>query len=489
MKARSTGSYPTPFWLARELVVPALLELGRGRSPGQIGELRILEPAVGDGVLLVAALEGLELAYLRAGGDPARLGRFRHGLTCVGVDRDPAAVGRARARLAARGVPGAGLVVGDALSAVDLAGAGTFHLVASNPPFVSARVAAAAGQDRQALIRRYRTARGAFDIAAAFVERSLELLAPGGRLAVILPRSLCATLHGRPLRQLLTTRATVTDLIDVSHRRPFGPRVAVYPLLLRALRRRPRSDDRVCCGALGDPAGWLDHSELAALVNPGFPVGVDPAAAREARARQAAGVPLQNVAEIFAMTAGFAARSTARQLRERAETEADAVPFVTTGSIRPFRVRAGPVRYQRQRWQEPVLLPGDRSREHRDRRPKLLVAGMARQLRAAWCPTAMAGGVNLYGVAPATDLDPFLLLGCLNAPCLTELYGSLYPGKRLGGGYLAVNRHSLGALPVVRPGRPEAQAIAGVARHLHECQGEDAQALRELDELVRLGLS
>ena len=121
--------------------------------------------------------------------------------------------------------------------------------------------------------------------------------------------------------------------------------------------------------------------------------------------------------------------------------------------------------------------------------PKLLVAGMGRRLRAAWCPGAVAGGVSVYGVAPRNDIDPHLLLGCLNAPCLTEVYGCLFPGKRLGGGYLAVNRHTLAALPVVSPDRPQAGAIAGLARQLDRCQGEDPEALQELDQLVRLGLS
>jgi hypothetical protein len=80
------------------------------------------------------------------------------------------------------------------------------------------------------------------DLAAAFIERSLDLLAPQGALALLVPAKLWRTLSGGGVRALLTQQAVVHRLRDWSDAPPQFD-AATYPSLLVATRRtRPEGD-------------------------------------------------------------------------------------------------------------------------------------------------------------------------------------------------------------------------------------------------------
>ena len=140
----------------------------------------------------------------------------------------------------------------------DVAAAGGFHLVIGNPPWVrphalplherlrlrqdflsmrqapwhagAARAGAGAGFSAQA------------DLAAAFVERSLQLTAPGGISALLLPAKLWRTLAGGGLRAWLHAQAQIRTLHDWSQA-PALFDAAVYPSLLVAERRTTPSPE------------------------------------------------------------------------------------------------------------------------------------------------------------------------------------------------------------------------------------------------------
>src|SRR5690606_23811149 len=58
------------------------------------------------------------------------------------------------------------------------------------------------------------------ELASAFVERSLELLAPGGTLAMLLPAKLWSTLSGAGVRMYMARRARLRLLEDWSDAPP-----------------------------------------------------------------------------------------------------------------------------------------------------------------------------------------------------------------------------------------------------------------------------
>ncbi|MFL5600372.1 MAG: Eco57I restriction-modification methylase domain-containing protein [Gemmatimonadaceae bacterium] len=134
----------------------------------------------------------------------------------------------------------------------DVAADGGFDAVIGNPPWVRLHHIAPASRDR---LRRdfavYRNAawqKGAdiagarhgfaaqVDLAALFVERSCDLLQPGGTLALILPAKLWQSLAGGGVRQLLVERTHLSLIEDLTESQSQFD-AAVYPSLLIARRR------------------------------------------------------------------------------------------------------------------------------------------------------------------------------------------------------------------------------------------------------------
>ena len=125
----------------------------------------------------------------------------------------------------------------------DVIADGGFDLVVGNPPWVRAEALAPAR--RAMLARRYRSWRGGAttgyrhqpDLAVAFLERAVELSAPAGALALVLPSKLATAGYGSGIRGLLAERATIHAVVplDTAEAR-FA--ATVYPMALIATRRQ-----------------------------------------------------------------------------------------------------------------------------------------------------------------------------------------------------------------------------------------------------------
>ncbi len=133
----------------------------------------------------------------------------------------------------------------------DVADAGGFDAIVGNPPWV--RVHNMAPEDRA----RYRECFSAFrasawaegargaqagrgfagqaDLAALFLERSTDLLAPGGTLGLLLPSKLWRSLAGGGARRLMLERTRIVTLEDHADG-PDAFDAAVYPSILVATR-------------------------------------------------------------------------------------------------------------------------------------------------------------------------------------------------------------------------------------------------------------
>ncbi len=129
---------------------------------------------------------------------------------------------------------------------------GGFDLIVTNPPWV--RMHAIPRGKRALLRRRYEvlragawTAGGALkhlkasgsqvDLSACFVERAIELLAPGGILAALLPSKLARALYGGGVRRLLMTQAAPAWIKELDPKT--FPEAKTYPMALVALKSPP----------------------------------------------------------------------------------------------------------------------------------------------------------------------------------------------------------------------------------------------------------
>jgi SAM-dependent methyltransferase len=180
---RSPGKVYTPAPLAREVVRRTLEPLAGRRN------LRILDPACGDGVFLREA------------------GRYVDPHCLVGMDIDAAAVARAR-----RELPGADLRVGDALRH---GWRERFDAVLGNPPWISwsgRHAQPLAERDRRYYAGRYETFAGWPSLHGLFLELAVRL--SRGRIGLLLPAQVCDLDGYGPLRAFVRRHCRVSSVLD-----------------------------------------------------------------------------------------------------------------------------------------------------------------------------------------------------------------------------------------------------------------------------------
>jgi len=126
----------------------------------------------------------------------------------------------------------------------DLMARGGFDVVIGNPPWVRGERLPA--RVRESLLARYacwRPVRSTGyahlpDVAVAFVERGLELAAPGGACALLVPAKLATSGYAEPLRRRLASGTRLERAADLSSAASaFG--AAVYPMALVAVKADP----------------------------------------------------------------------------------------------------------------------------------------------------------------------------------------------------------------------------------------------------------
>jgi tRNA1(Val) A37 N6-methylase TrmN6 len=449
---RARGVYYTPQEIVRR-VVELTLKLTRRASEGEPQRaLRILDPACGAGAML------LEVQIQQRGPRQLKL---------LGVDNDPQAVAAARAA-----IPDADIWLGDALFDERLDRLAPFDAIVGNPPYVSIReLARSSPPETIARLReRYRTARGNFDLYVPFVERVLNLLAPGGRCGLVLPNKWATLDYARPLREMLLAQTTIEHVVDLSAERVFTG-ASVYPHLL-VFTKRPPARSHAVSHHLGAEVTRRPQRLLSAAAI-SLAVGLDV----ESRVRA---VPLGELATISCGTPGYSARRLAAALRNATEGvpySVHAADFITSGNIDRYAITPGNVRFLGRTYEQPMLPLDSPALTARQRQlfasPKIVVAGLSQRLEAAWDNRGLALGVQVFALSE-WHVDPQYLLALLNSKLLSYLFRTRFAAKRLAGGYMAINKGQLAKLPIAIPNRPLTPS------------GADVQIDRRVYQLYRL---
>lgn len=428
------GAHHTPWAVARWVAARVAAALAEsGSAPGVEGR-RVLDPACGAGHLLLAAhAEGVG-AHRPEG--------------WLGWDVDEESVAATRLALwlagggAGRVADYAGVRRWDPVVAAEAAEDVTdvADVVVANPPFVSVRgLARTRGAEYLDALRRANPAlRGSFDLYVPFLLRLGRWLAPHGHFALIVPTTLWTAGYARAARLALAPHVEA-----VHHLVPEG----LFP------GRAVHTD--VLVGGPCDDEGWAVVGE-AAIDEPARPTGRR--VPRRALADGLPGpdvapsIPLGRLAEVHGGTPGYHAAALAGLLREAGpEDGPDLRPLVVTRSVGAYVLEAGPVRFLRRRWERPVvdlaaLTPGKRALFGA---PKVLVGGISRSLVAALDTSGVALGVNVFAVVPR-GLSAECVLALLNAAVVGEWYRERFRGRRLSGGFFAVNCEALREVPVPR---------------------------------------
>lgn len=271
------GAFYTPADIVERTVSWTLAGVGGGATHRPTADAAALDPACGGGAFLC------ELADRLA---PDRV---------YGIDIDPLAVAVARAALTLDfgdlpGIDGR-IVLGDALTRrAPGPGEGGFDYVLGNPPYASLN-----GRVGPRFAHLFdRTRPNAF---GAFLERSAAWVRPGGRIGLVLPRTLVRVAAYEPLRRLLAGAGAVERLADVGEA---TPGVGFEQLIVVIAAGAPPGQTEVRRWVAGKPELVRMTVPQGDLLGGGpIPLGLDAPGLGLLRRLQREGPSLGEVADIF----------------------------------------------------------------------------------------------------------------------------------------------------------------------------------------------
>ncbi|MFO0963263.1 MAG: N-6 DNA methylase [Phycisphaerales bacterium] len=477
--ARTAGTWYTPAALV-EQILDESLALRRGGRRGAL-PARACDPACGAGNFLVA----LAQRHRRQGSSPARIAQRVHGM-----DLDPFAVAIARTRLRAHVGGGAPLWeravrAGDSLKAGAWQ-AGGYDLVAGNPPFLSqlARATARSGEERQVLRDRFDGAVARYaDSASAFLMLGLELLAPGGVLALVQPLSVLAASDSAPVRRACDARAPMRALI-LPAAESFRAAVHTCVPMLRAAPATAREPVRLvrADGAVVPlPRAALERDGWAAALASARGVPAPTLPEDCGRLRDHAGATADFRQHFYAL--GRLVREEAAGSRART-----ALRVVTVGAIAPARCDWGarPIRLAGRRLERPVL---DRAAAAADpvlgpwlrarAVPKVLLATQTRALEAFVDQTAAhLPSTPVLTVVPRRAAQLWRVAAALQAPSTAAVAWQRHAGAALTPGALRLSAAQVLELPTPPTDPACARAWTQGAQALRRWQSARTPALR-----------
>ena len=239
-RSQRSGAVYTPRAIAEHIVAEAL-DLWEPEDRRFEPRLpRVLDPACGSGVFLIASALALRERYALPLATIV-------GTALRGGDSSPAAVTRARALLEAlllsEGVPVADAVtvaqeavyVADFL--LDDPREAPADIVVGNPPYI--KLQDIAPTTREALQATFGPhLRGSYSSALLFLHRMVDRLRPGDVVGLITQNNLFSSVAAAPLRARLHREGLVRRVVDFGHR-PVFPGASAYTCLLFLRRSAP----------------------------------------------------------------------------------------------------------------------------------------------------------------------------------------------------------------------------------------------------------
>lgn len=470
---RAKGVYYTPPEIVRWMVTRCLGVLnatGPTASP-----LRILDPSCGAGAFLHEVQSQIT------------------DCTLVGIDLDPTAIATAtRVFTPTPTLTPPLLLPADFLSSSF--SPAPFNLILGNPPYVNIRELAKSTSPayRQELRQRFKSARGNFDLYVLFLERSLELLKPGGVCGIIIPNKWSGLDYARPLRELLLAETTLHDIVDLSGISVFAE-AEVYPQVLIFQKASPAKSHAVHVREVHF-AAELFQDQLAVRSMPQIllsPRSISLHHTLDVESRVPT-EPLGQRTRLHSGASGYTAGHMAELLQEAGDetsSEKRLHPFIVSGNIDRYSIRLGNVRYMQRKLRQPLLDLNSDSLSPLKKKlyanPKIVIAGMSRRLEAAYDEQGLALGVQVYAAVEPLD-NPYYLLGLLNSRLMSFLFRERFAAKKLAGGYLAMNKGQLEQLPI-RVVEKADQGDSVLAERIAELASWGSlphEVDREIDELV-----
>ncbi|HEX8212611.1 MAG TPA: TaqI-like C-terminal specificity domain-containing protein [Longimicrobium sp.] len=331
----------------------------------------------------------------------------------------------------------------------DAVTAGGFDAVIGNPPYIFGEY-----HDehvKEYLTARYRVAQGQYDTYSIFVEKSIELLSPKGRLGMIIPDALLARDEVAVVRDVLLSNG----LERVYHcGLVFNAGVSAVVVTLEKGRaaRKIVSEVRKGTGTQVQHACSRNRFED------------DP---RKRLLIHASDEEASIIEKISAygktLEPEYMNISRGEEIGKKFVLDAGPVPILVGEDIRPYYV-ANPTRFVRGITKRPELYAG----------PKLVIVKTGARCVAGYDPSGVVTMQSVYNVHTSDQVSDLVLLAILNSKLISFLVAKTFTAYKLL--FPQLNQTTLGELPAPRDIRKSETAIERAVEQMIALQRELVKA-------------
>jgi adenine-specific DNA-methyltransferase len=298
-----------------------------------------------------------------------------------------------------------------------------FDLIIGNPPYISA-----VDMARNELIKKFFKARfpeatGSYDIYILFLSLGLNILKPNGNYSWIVPNKLLAADYARNTLNLLSNTG-LEQIIDVSDFPVFKGK-GVYPIIIN-----------------GQKSVKKNFSKVQAKTKDNF---VDEKF-----------IPTKNVftaqtlkdfgIKVMSGTTGFEATKIKQFVNDRK----DGIKFTVSGNVDRYEYNNINVQFMKHKYAKAYICNDEEIAKSKWKfwnSPKVVVAGMTKVIEAVYVKEPLGIGVGCYAIYEFADFNPKVISGILNSKYFSYYLNIEFKDKHLAGGYLAINKSTIEALP------------------------------------------
>jgi len=338
-----------------------------------------------------------------------------------------------------------------------------FDLIIGNPPYISALDMARNSSIKDIFKTKYPEATGSYDIYVLFMKLGLELSKTKGKYSWIIPNKIHVADYAKKTLALLIDNG-LYESIDVSVFSVFKG-VGVYPIVINGDKEKSNFLNRYTVNSEDDfnKRQFLPYQEIDTL---------------------------QTIKDFGIKIMSGATGFEAQKIKPNVNDLQQGIKFTVSGNIDRYLYNNSNVRYMGTKYKESHIFRNENIADSKWNfwsNPKIIVAGMTKVIEATYVTEPLGLGVGCYGIYDFANYNPKAILGVLNSKYLSYFLNKNFKDKHLAGGYLAINKSTIEALPFVEMDENIQTEISNAVDEIYSLKkdGKDSsEQENKIDELV-----
>lgn len=330
-----------------------------------------------------------------------------------------------------------------------------FDIVIGNPPYVDSEKMIKDDKElREKYSKKYKTAKGNWDLFILFIELGFNLCKENGILSFIIPNKLISANYSKAIRTYMN-KNKVIEIRDYSNVKVFKE-ASVYPVTIVCEKTKEQSlvkmsvmenmidslwtntiDTKLFYSTINWDSFFSEKNEFSDLIN-----------------------KINNNSKIREHNIEVKGSATVNEAYITKELLCDSnnddyFKFINTGTLDPYKVLWGikPTQYIKGKYSFPTIAP-DVLKEKLPNRyndaktPKIIIGGMTKKLECVLdeLGNIVAGKSTILILN--SDINLKYLLGILNSSLMTFYYRIYYNSSSLSGGFYSINTEQIKDLPL-----------------------------------------